>query len=343
MTVTRPTMFWVAAIAAVVITIVLLREILFPFVAGMALAYLLDAPVNRLERLGMNRAAATLLIIGGVIFGVIALIVLTAPFIGAEVVDFIEKFPTYIRRLHQFATDPNRPWLSKIVGEGFGIAEQSSQDIERRAAGWLTSLFNSLWSGGRALISILSLLIVTPVVTFYLVNDWKRIVATVDQWVPAEDRETVRMLSVEIDDAIGYFLHGQSVICLILAAFYAVALKLIGLDHGFLIGLIAGLIGFVPYLGSLTGIALSLSVAIAQFGPAWRVMAAVMGIFFVGQLVADYVLTPRLIGQRVHLNPVWLMFALFAFGYLFGFVGILNCSSGCGRHRGGRAFRAEAI
>ena len=146
MTAARQTVFWVGTLAAVVIAVVLLREILFPFVAGMGLAYLLDAPVNRLQRFGMNRAAATLLILGGVFCGVIALIFLTAPFVGAEIVDFIEKFPTYVRRLHEFATDPNRPWLSRIVGEGFGIAEQSSQDIENLAAGWLKSFFNYLWS-----------------------------------------------------------------------------------------------------------------------------------------------------------------------------------------------------
>jgi predicted PurR-regulated permease PerM len=317
----RPALFWVGTLAAIAIAVVLLREILFPFVAGMGLAYLLDRPVNRLQRLGMNRAVATLLILVGVICGVIALIVLTAPFIGAEIVDFIEKFPAYVNRLHEFATDPSRPWLSRIVGEV--IAEQSSQDIENLAAGWLTSFFNSLWSGGRALVSILSLLIVTPIVTFYLVNDWKRIVATVDGWVPAEHRATVRKLSSEIDETIGYFLRGQGLICLILVGYYSVALRLIGLNHGLLIGCIAGSISFVPYFGSLTGIVLSLCVAILQFGPAWRVMAALIGIFFIGQLIADYVLTPRLIGRRVHLNPVWLMFALFAFGYLFGFVGIL--------------------
>jgi predicted PurR-regulated permease PerM len=319
----RPRMLWIGTLVALVVAVVLLREILFPFVAGMALAYLLDAPVNGLQRFGVSRAAATLLILGGVICGVIALIVLTAPFIGAEIVDFIDKFPTYVRRLHEFATDPSRPWLSRIVGEGFAIAERSSQDIEQLASSWLTSFFNSLWSGGRALVSILSLLIVTPVVTFYLVNDWERIVATVDGWVPAEQREAVRALSREIDDTIGYFLRGQGVICLILAAYYAVALKLVGLNHGFLIGFTAGLISIVPYFGSLTGIVTSLCVAILQFGPVWKIMALLIGIFLIGQLIADYILTPRLIGRRVHLNPVWLMFALFAFGYLFGFAGVL--------------------
>ena len=135
--------------------------------------------------------------------------------------------------------------------------------------------------------------------------------------------KTARALAREIDDTIGAFLRGQGTICLILAVCYAVALKSIGLNHGFLIGLAAGLLGFIPYLGALTGLVLSVCMVLVQFGPATMLIATVVGIFLVGQMVADYVLAPRLVGRRVHLNPVWVMFALFAFGYLFGFVGVL--------------------
>jgi len=145
----------------------------------------------------------------------------------------------------------------------------------------------------------------------------------VDNWVPPSQRPTVRALAREIDDTIGGFVRGQSVLCLVLGAFYATTLGLIGLNHGILIGLSAGLISFVPYLGSLTGLVVATCVAVAQFWPNWALIAVVPGIFFVGQSLADYVLSPYLVGRRVNLNPVWLMFALFAFGYLFGFVGLL--------------------
>jgi predicted PurR-regulated permease PerM len=319
----RPLMFWIATFAAVIAAVALLRDILLPFVTGMVLAYLLDTPVNRLERIGMNRAAATLAIIGLFIGGVVILFVLGAPFLGVEIAGFIEDFPAYVQRLHALATDPGRPWLRRIVGEGFGVAQQSSGELAGLAAGWLTAFLHSVWSGGRALISIFSLLVVTPIVTFYLVYDWNRIVATLDDWIPAEDRDTARALAREIDDTIGGFLRGQGAICLILAAGYALALKAIGLNHGVLIGLAAGLLGFIPYLGALTGIVLSVCMVLVQFGPVAGMIATVVGIFFVGQCVADYVLAPRLVGRRVHLNPVWMMFALFAFGYLFGFVGLL--------------------
>jgi predicted PurR-regulated permease PerM len=323
MNVTRPVMFWLATLAAALAAIVLLRDVLLPFVAGMLLAYLLDGPVNRLERIGVNRAAAAIAIIAVFIVSVTVLIILTAPFFGAEMAALIDDLPAYVRRLHAFALDPSRPWLRKIVGDGFGAAEQSSGDIARLAAGWLTDSLRSLWSGGRALLSAFSLLVVTPIVAFYLVHDWNRIIATIDAWIPAEHRPTVRALAREIDDTVGAFLRGQATICLILAAFYAAALKSVGLDHGLLIGLAAGLLSFVPYLGSLTGLVVSLAMTVAQFGLAWTAMATVVAIFFVGQSVGDYVLAPRLVGRRVHLNPVWLMFALFAFGYLFGFFGLL--------------------
>jgi predicted PurR-regulated permease PerM len=271
----------------------------------------------------MSRGAATLAIIGLFTGGVVALTVLTAPFIGAEIAGFIEEFPAYVQRLHELATDPGRPWLRRIIGEGFGVAQQSSGEIARLAAGWLTGFLQSLWSGGRALLSLLSLLVVTPIVTFYLVYDWNRIVAILDEWIPSEHRETARALAREIDATIGGFLRGQGAICLILAACYVTALKSIGLDHGFLIGLAAGLLGFIPYLGALTGLVLSVCMVLIQFGPTSKLIAAVVGIFLIGQLMADYVLAPRLVGRRVHLNPVWIMFALFAFGYLFGFVGVL--------------------
>jgi predicted PurR-regulated permease PerM len=148
-------------------------------------------------------------------------------------------------------------------------------------------------------------------------------IATLDHWIPPPRRETVRGLASEIDKTISGFVRGQSLLCLALAAFYALALSLIGLNHGILIGVASGLLSFIPYLGSLSGLVISLCVAIAQFWPNWTVTFLVLAIFFVGQSLADYILAPYLVGRRVHLNPVWMMFALFAFGYLFGFVGLL--------------------
>jgi hypothetical protein len=184
------------------------------------------------------------------------------------------------------------------------------------------------------LLSIFSLAVVTPIVAAYLVYDWNRMVAAIDNWVPPARRDTVRALAREVDDTISGFVRGQSALCLVLAVYYALALWLIGLKHGLVIGFAAGLISFIPYLGSLSGLVISTCVAIAQFWPDWTWILLVPAIFFVGQFMADYVLAPYLVGRRVHLSPVWVMFALFAFGYLFGFVGLLiagplAAASGC--------------
>jgi predicted PurR-regulated permease PerM len=323
MSTSRPILFWIATFAATTAVVVLLHQVLLPFVTGMVLAYLLDPLANRIERLGVNRAVATLAIIAFAVALITAMIILTVPVIIRELSHFVEQFPLYVRRVHTLATDPDRPWLSKIVGEGLGETERSIGDLTKFASDWLDSILRSAWSGGRALISILSIGIVTPIVACYLLYDWNKMVATIDNWVPPAHRETVRALAREIDKTLSGFVRGQSTLCLVLAVYYAVALRLIGLEHGTLIGIAAGLISFIPYLGSLSGMVVSTCIAIAQFSPDWRLIWLVPAVFVVGQSLADYVLAPYLVGRRVHLNPVWVMFALFAFGYLFGFVGLL--------------------
>ncbi len=320
---TRPIVFWIAMFAALVAVIVLLRQVLLPFVAGMTLAYLLDPLANWLERRGMSRLLATLVIIATFVIATAVLLFFTVPVVIHELSSFIESLPGYVKRLHALASDPSHPWLTKVIGEGLTEAELSLGELTSLASSWFGTFFRSVWSGGRALISILSLGIVAPIVACYLLYDWNRMIAAIDRWVPPARRPTVRALAREVDATIGGFVRGQSALCLILAVYYACALWLIGLRHGPVIGFAAGLVSFIPYVGSLSGLAISICVAIAQFWPNWTPIVLVLAIFFVGQSLADYVLAPYLVGRRVHLNPVWVIFALFAFAYLFGFVGLL--------------------
>ncbi len=164
---------------------------------------------------------------------------------------------------------------------------------------------------------------VTPVVAFYLLYDWNRMVATVDTWIPLHQRATVHALAREMNEAIAGFVRGQTAVCLILGSYYALTLTFAGLSFGLLIGLASGLITFIPYLGSMTGLVVAVGVAVAQFWPEYTPILVVLGIFFFGQFLEGYVLAPKLVGESVGLHPVWLIFALFAFGYLFGFVGLL--------------------
>jgi predicted PurR-regulated permease PerM len=214
----------------------------------------------------------------------------------------------------------NLPWLDWL---GAADSDKTLSDLVGQLATWLLSFSYSLWTGGKALVSFASVLIVMPVVTFYLIRDWHRMVDRVDSWIPVRQRETVRQLAREIDAAIGGFLRGQFGVCLFLGCYYAVGLMLAGLEFGLLIGLIAGVITFVPYIGSMTGLMIAASVAIAQFWPDWKRITLVIAIFLVGQFIEGNIVSPKFVGERVGLHPVWLIFAMFAFGYLFGFVGLL--------------------
>ena len=316
----RQLIFWLAALVVFVLALWLLSEILLPFVAGLAIAFLLTPLTDRLERLGINRLAAALLIITLVVLALIYLILLVAPVVGGQLASFIESVPGNVAKLQTLLSD--WPWLQKLMGAGFN-ADKPIGDLVTQGVGWITTFLHSLWSGGRALVSVFSLVVVTPVVAFYLIYDWHRMIRTVDGWIPVHQRATVRGLAREIDAAISGFLRGQTAVCLILGSFYAVALTLIGLNFGLLIGLISGLITFIPYVGSMTGLILALGVAVAQFWPNYGSILIVLAVFLVGQFVEGNILAPKLVGESVGLHPVWVIFALLAFGYLFGFVGLL--------------------
>ena len=318
MSLSRQMTFWIVAIVVVVGGLWLLREILLPFVAGMALAYLLDPLANRIERLGISRLAAALLIVVTFTLALLVLAVLVVPILGGQLSALIDRLPDYAGRLQALMAD--RPGLRKVLGE---LPNADIGDVMKEGAGWLATFLHSLWSGGQALISLFSLLVVTPVVAFYLIYDWENMVKAVDDWVPRPQLTLVRQLALEIDEAMAGFVRGQTGVCLILGSFYAVALTLVQLNFGLLIGLIAGLITFIPYVGSLTGLVLGLGIAVAQFWPDYSAILEVLGIFLIGQFVEAYVLSPKLVGESIGLHPVWLIFALFAFGYLFGTVGFL--------------------
>jgi predicted PurR-regulated permease PerM len=318
----RQMIFWLGALAVFILVLWLLSEILLPFIAGLAIAYLLTPLTDRLERLGVHRLAAALLIITLVVLSLVVMILLVAPILGGQLSSFIANIPGYVTKLQSLLNDQSTPWVQKLLGAGFS-PDKSISELATQGVGWLTTFLKGLWSGGRALVSLFSLIVITPVVAFYLIYDWHRMLGTVDGWVPVHQRATVRRLAREIDAAIAGFVRGQSAVCVILGSFYAVALTVSGLNFGLLIGLISGLITFIPYVGSMTGLILALGVAVAQFWPEYTSILIVLGIFLVGQFLEGNVLAPKLVGESVGLHPVWLIFALLAFGYLFGFVGLL--------------------
>lgn len=319
----RQVVFWGVALAALLLFVFVFSEILLPFVAGMALAYALDPIADRLERLGLSRLGATLAILVLMVVFVALILILVAPLLIRQLADFIEGVPEFVEKLQSLLSSALHSRISGYLGIDLSDIGSSLAGLTGEAAGWLGTLVSSVWSGGRAVLNIVSLIVITPIVAFYLLYDWDRLVEQIDSLLPRDHVDEIRQIARDVDQAIAAFVRGQGLVSLIMAAFYSTALVLVGLNFGFLIGLVAGLLGFIPFVGALIGFVVSLAVALAQFWPDWVWIAVTLSIFLVGQAIENNFLQPRLIGHNVGLHPVWVMFALLAFGYLFGFVGVL--------------------
>jgi len=300
-----------------------LRGILLPFIAGMALAYFLDPVADWLEKTGLSRTLATSLILGVFLLVFVLCLVVILPILVEQFSAFISRLPLYLKTIGQMVDEMAPEWLRELIIAEQGGIEGSLKDVAAQGAKWIGALLTSLWSQGLALVNIISLLIITPIVAFYMLNDWDKMIARIDGWLPRDHVQSIRQIGHDIDQAMAGFVRGQGTVCLILGIFYAVGLSLAGLNFGLLIGLMAGFISFVPYVGSIVGLLVSIGVALVQFLPDWVAIATVGAIFVAGQFFEGNFLSPKLVGERVGLHPVWLIFALLAFGYLFGFVGLL--------------------
>jgi len=310
-------------LAGFVLAIWLLSPILPPFVVGMAIAYLLDPVVGRMERRGVSRAvAAGTLVLGGYALGILAL-VLVAPIVFEQVAALATKLPAYARSAYNIAA----PFLARaatLVGAATPVdVTQSLGGTIEKVMGVVAGFAGGILGRSFAMLSVVLLLAITPLVTFYLLRDWPRVLAEVDGWLPREHAATIHAQAREIDRVLAGFARGTAIVCLFLAAFYSLALSAAGLEFGLVIGLVAGAVSFVPYVGTAVGLTSSVGVAIFQFWPSWPRIAVVFAVFVVGQILSDYVLTPRLVGERVGLHPLWVMFGVLAGGTLFGFVGML--------------------
>ena len=319
----RQIFFWLATAVLLALFLYVFSGILLPFVAGMVLAYFLDPVADRLQRLGLSRLMATVVILIAFIVIVVLAFIILVPVLATQMADFARKLPEYLTRLQSLLTSFDPKWLEQKFGVNASGLRDGLNSLLTSGFGLLSTVFTSIWSSGVALVSVISLFVVTPVVAFYMLLDWDRMVAVVDSWVPRDYVQTVRAIARDINTATAGFVRGQGTLCLVLGAMYATGLTFTGLNFAILIGLFAGLISFIPYVGSLTGLVLAVGVAFVQFWPDWTMVLAVAGVFFVGQFIEGNILQPRLVGKSVGLHPVWLMFALFAFGALFGFVGLL--------------------
>jgi predicted PurR-regulated permease PerM len=294
MRVERQVLFWLGAAIVLALLVGLLEPNLLPFVAGVVIAYFLNPAADRLTSWGIPRPIASVLFVAAFECAIIAALVLVVPLALTQAQQLAVTMPEEIARARSLFEG----WAPERLGSHYpefeaGL-ERLTQAISDNWASVAGSLASSLWSQGLALLNFASLMLVTPLVVFYVLMDWRGMLAKIDSWLPREHATTLRQLASDINDAVSAFIRGQGTVCFVLAIYYSVALTAAGLRYSPLVGLGTGLMSFVTFVG------------------------------FAGAQVLDSgFLSPNTVGQKIGLHPVWLIFSLFAFSYLFGFVGVL--------------------
>jgi predicted PurR-regulated permease PerM len=324
--------FWIGALALFILFLWVFSGVLLPFAAAFVIAYLLDPLADRLQRLGLGRLAATLLILAGGVMVLALILTLILPVLSHQFAEFVHALPDLLSKLQalivtaggKLARDYAGPLLQRFgLSVGASDIHASVSDIAAEAATWTAAFLNSLVTHGVALISLVSLIVVTPVVAFYMLLDYHKMIAAIDGLIPPRYRGVAHQLAKEIDHAMSGFLRGQSLVCLFLGIWYGLGLSVIGLNFGLLIGITAGFLSFIPYVGSLSALVVASIVAIVQGWPHWNLLAMTLAVVVAGQLVEGNILSPKLVGDRVGVHPIWLIFALLAFGSVFGFTGLI--------------------
>ncbi len=290
-----------------------LAHVLLPFALGFVLAYFLDPLADFLEVRGVRRALGTTFITFVAAVTLIGMMAYGLPVVVEQIAILVSAIPYYMNDLQQ--------WLSSQPGMGdqtriFTILEESALDE-------LQGVARNLLLSSLSLINLFSVMIVTPIVTIYMLNDWDRMVTRINALLPHDHAKLIRHLAHEINVILGGFVRGQMLVCLSLGAIYAVGLGLVGLNGGIAVGFVAGLVSIVPYVGATFGLLLAVLLGLGQFGLDWPILVQLGVVFGFGQFIEGNILTPRLVGNRIHLHPVWIIFALLAMGGLFGFLGLL--------------------
>ena len=310
--------YWGIAVVVFVLAMWFLGNVILPFILGGAIAYFLDPVADRLQRLGLSRMSAVIDITLSVILVFALVLVLVVPTLVNQAMALFEIAPQLARDLQGFFTerfpslfDADSPARQTLIGLGETIRERGAAMVE------------TLVTSAASLVNVVVLLVVAPVVAVYLLYDWDHMIEEIDKLLPRDHAPVVRRLARDIDATLASFIRGMGTVCLILGTYYAVALMLVGLEFGLVVGAVAGLLTFIPYVGAIIGGALAIGLALFQFWGDWLYIILVAAIFVSGQVIEGNILTPKLVGSSVGLHPVWLIFALSAFGTLFGFVGML--------------------
>ena len=319
----RQLAFWLSAAVLLVLVIGLLRPILLPFVAGIVIAYFLNPAADRLTKWGLPRWLAAVIIVAVFVCAIAAALILLVPLLLSQAQQFAVTLPEELARLRGLLEE----WARARLGSHYPAFEagldRTSQALSDNWASLAGALAGSLWSQGLALFNFLSLILVTPLVVFYVLIDWYPMLAKIDSWLPREHAQTIRRLASDINDAVSAFIRGQGTVCFALAVYYAATLSAAGLKYGLLVGLGTGVLSFVPFVGWALGLITATIIAIVQFWPEYVPILTIIGIFIGAQVLDAGFLSPNIVGSKIGLHPVWLIFSLFVFSYLFGFVGVL--------------------
>ncbi len=316
--------FWVILSALTLIALLVFSDILLPFVAGFVLAYLFHPIANLLCRAGLPRGVAAFTIIAILLLAIAAFLALIVPPIADQVSQLIQDFPGYYEKARAYINHHYGHFLQQFTQpQKPGASGPVEQQLTQNVTPWIVSQLQGLVQSSFNVFNSVALLFLTPVIAFFLLRDWDEMIARIDAFFPRKHAPAIREIADEIDSTIAGYLRGTLIVLAIVSGFYMIALGAVGLNYGLLIGLGAGFISFVPYLGSTTGFLVAGGVALSQFWPDYTKIAIVCGIFIFGQLIEGNVLTPNIVGNKVRLHPVWLLFALIASGYILGFLGLL--------------------
>ncbi len=323
MRVERQVLFWLAALLAVVLALLALKDVLLPFLIGIVIAYALNPLADRLAAQGLGRMAASALIVAVLVVLAGLAVVFLVPLLVNQVQSLGLTMPGELDRLRSVFES----WAKERLGDRFGIVkaalDQATAELSSNWSSFAGVIAKSVWSQGLALLNFVSVLLITPLVVFYILVDWHPMLAKIETWLPRDHKDTITRLATEINDAIAAFIRGQGLVCVVLGLVYAIGLSLVGLRYGLLIGIATGVLSFVPFIGWALGLITASTLAVLQFWPDTLPLLKVLGIFALGQVIDAAVLSPKIVGSKIGLHPVWLIAALVVFSSLFGFAGVL--------------------
>lgn len=315
-------LFWLVGFVFFCLFTYMVSDILLPFVVALITAYFLDPAADKFEEWGLSRSMATVSIISIFFLIGITVTILIAPLMYDQFLSLIKSIPEYVKLINTKVLPSFESVLEKIDPDALAKAKGAVKDISIYVFNFFAAMMKNIWDSGFAVLNLLSLLFITPIVTFYMLRDWDKMVAKVNGWLPPKHSAVINKQVKEIDRTLSGYIRGQTNVCLILGVMYAVGLTIVGLDFGFFIGMATGLLSFIPYVGMLFGFTFGMIIAFLQFGD-FASIAAVAFVFIIGQLLEGNFITPKLVGDKVGLHPVWIIFGMLAGAAMFGFVGIL--------------------